>query len=85
MSILTLILHDSMLTIINKSKDNGLITQVIGPERAHNLFISPWAKKGFQLPLTNFKISELVTQSGLQSKGLITRRSLVQIQPPLPS
>jgi hypothetical protein len=74
-----------MLTIINKSKDNGLIAQVIGPERAHNLFIRTWAKNGFKLPLTNFRISELETPSGLQSKGLITRRSLVQIQPPLPT
>ncbi len=36
---LTIILHYSTLTIINKSKDNGLIAQAIGPERAHNLFI----------------------------------------------
>jgi len=73
-----------MITIINKLKRKELIYKVNGPERAHNLFIRTRAKNGFKLPLTNFKISELKTQSGLQSKGLITRRSLVQIQPPLP-
>jgi len=51
------------------------------PERAHNLFIRTRAKNGFKLPLTNFKISELETRGSLQSKRLITRRSLVQIQP----
>jgi hypothetical protein len=54
------------------------------PERAHNLFIRTRAKNGFKLLLTNFKISKLETKDSLQSKGLITRRSLVQIQPPLP-
>jgi len=85
MSSLTLILNYSMLTIINKLKDNGLIAQVIGPDRAHNLFIRTRAKNGFKLALTNFKISELELQGGLRSRGLITLRSLVQIQPPLPN
>ncbi len=42
--------------------------------------LAPGLKKGFNWLLTNFKIRELVTQGGLQSKGLTPRRTLVQIQ-----
>jgi len=62
----------------------GPVFKAIGPERAHNLFIRSRAKKGFKLPLTNFKINELETQSSLQSKELIIRISPIQIQLLLP-
>ncbi len=71
-----------MLTIINKSKDNGLIDQVIGSERVHNLVIRTRAKKGYFFELIFFIISNLEAKSEIQSKGSIIRRSLVQIQPP---